>query len=126
GSAAANPDQVISSAKEMLGVRYRYGGQNPVSGFDCSGLVLFSYNRAGVNLPRTTIGQFKYSRPIKKSQMRAGDLLFFRISRSRISHVGIYLGDNEFIHAPSSGKKVSIGRLDSPYWSKRFVRAGRV
>jgi len=122
----ANPGLAIAAAKDMLGVPYHYGGQSPSRGFDCSGLVVFSFEKAGIPVPRTTYQQFRSSRPVKRARMQAGDLVFFRISRSRISHVGIYLGDNRFIHAPSSGKRVSIDRLDDPYWAKRFVRAGRV
>ena len=121
----ATPEQVIKIAKSMVGVRYHYGGKTPKSGFDCSGLVYFSYLQVGITLPRTSAGQYSASKPVAKNSIRRGDLLFFRISRGRISHVGIYLGNNRFVHAPSSGKKVSIGELDSPYWQKHFVRGGR-
>jgi len=121
----ATPEQVISIAKSMLGVHYHYGGKTPKTGFDCSGLVYFSYRQVGITLPRTSNGQYKASKPVSKRSIRRGDLLFFRVNRRKISHVGIYLGNNRFVHAPSSGKKVSIGELDSPYWRKRFVRGGR-
>jgi len=121
----ATPEQVIRIAKSMLGVKYRYGGNTPKTGFDCSGLVYFSYLQVGITVPRTSLAQYKASKPVAKKSIRRGDLLFFRINRSKISHVGIYLGKNRFLHAPSSGKKVSIGELDSPYWRKRFVRGGR-
>ena len=121
----ATSEQVINIAKSMLGVHYHYGGNTPKMGFDCSGLVYFSYLQVGITLPRTSGGQYKASKPISKKSIRRGDLLFFRINRRQISHVGIYLGNNRFVHAPSSGKKVSIGELDSPYWRKRFVRGGR-
>ncbi len=122
----ATPEQVISIAKSMIGVQYRYGGNTPKTGFDCSGLVYFSYLQVGITLPRTSSAQYKASKPVSKKSIRRGDLLFFRIHRRKISHVGIYLGNNQFVHAPSSGKKVSIGELDSPYWRKRFVRGGRI
>lgn len=121
-----NKSLIIQTARSQIGTSYKYGGQSPYEGFDCSGLVYYSFEKAGVSLPRTTIGQYKYSRPVKKSQIRRGDLVFFRIYRSRVSHVGIYLGNNRFIHAPSSGKSVTIARLDKPYWRKRFIRAGRI
>lgn len=117
---------ILSTARAQLGVDYKYGGSSPEQGFDCSGLVRYSYQQAGVTLPRTAYGQLKRTRSIKRKQLKPGDLLFFRIYRSRVSHVGIYLGKQRFIHAPSTGKSVSIGRLDTPYWQKRFVRAGRI
>jgi len=119
-------EQVIKIAKSMLGQPYRYGGHSPKTGFDCSGLVYFSYLQVGITLPRTSRGQYSASEPVSKSSIKRGDLLFFRINRRKISHVGIYLGKNRFIHAPSSGKKVSIAKLDSPYWRKRFARGGRI
>lgn len=116
----------INAAQEALGAPYKYGGQDPSTGFDCSGLVVFSFLHAGITLPRTALAQLKVSHPVKRHLLRAGDLVFFRISRSRVSHVGIYLGNKRFIHAPSTGKLVSIARLDDPYWKKRFIRAGRI
>lgn len=117
---------VIKVARSMLGTPYKYGGVSPKTGFDCSGLVLYSYKQVGVQLPRTADDQFLATFPVAKKAIKRGDLLFFRINYRKISHVGIYLGNNTFIHAPSSGKKVSIARLDSPYWSKRFAKAGRI
>lgn len=119
-------NRVIDIARRQLGTEYAYGGKSPAEGFDCSGLVYYSFRQAGVSLPRTAYGQLKRSRPVSRRTLAPGDLVFFRIYRSRISHVGIYLGNNRFIHAPSTGKSVSIARLDSPYWQKRFSRAGRV
>lgn len=119
-------DRVIQAARQQLGTEYKFGGQSPREGFDCSGLVYYSFKQAGVALPRTAYEQLKGSRPVSKRHLEPSDLVFFRITRSRISHVGIYLGNNRFIHAPSTGKLVSIARLDSPYWQRRFIRAGRV
>lgn len=110
----------------MIGVRYRYGGRHPETGFDCSGLVYYSHLRAGKRVPRTSQAQYRASTPVSRQGLREGDLVFFRIKRSRISHVGIYLGDGRFVHAPSTGKKVTVTSLDDPYWRKRFVRGGRV
>ncbi|MDH5180799.1 MAG: C40 family peptidase [Gammaproteobacteria bacterium] len=119
-------EHAVNIAKGMLGVPYLYGGETPETGFDCSGLVVYSYQQVGITLPRTTFDQYKSTLPIGKHRIRPGDLLFFRISRVRISHVGIYLGGNRFIHAPSTGKVVSIARLDNPYWLKRFIAARRI
>ena len=107
----------------MLGKPYRFGGASP-RGFDCSGLVYYSYNRAGYSVPRTSQLQYQQSLPVKLSHLQEGDLLFFRIE-GKVSHVGVYLGENRFIHAPSSGKRVSIASLDNPYWKDRFTKAGR-
>lgn len=118
-------EKLVQIASSMLGKPYKYGGISPGTGFDCSGLVYYSHKQLGKSLPRTSSLQYRASHPVSRKNLKRGDLLFFRIYRRKISHVGIYLGDNRFIHAPSSGKQVSIAELDSPYWSKRFVRGGR-
>lgn len=118
---------VIKTAKKMLGVKYRYGGSSPSRGFDCSGLVQYSHRLAGINIPRTTGQQYKAATRISRRYLKAGDLVFFKTSASRaVSHVGIYLGNNQFIHAPSSGKQVKISSMKERYWRKRFTGAGRV
>ena len=108
----------------MIGKPYRYGGATP-AGFDCSGLVFFSYRQAGVALPRQTDHQLRASEPISPRSLRRGDLVFFDQEGKKNSHVGIYLGDGVFVHAPSSGKRVRSDRLDSPYWRKHFSEARR-
>ena len=118
--------QITDIAQSYLGYPYRYGGHTPSAGFDCSGLVYHVHQQAGVKLPRTARAQYKSSKPVSKKHLRPGDLLFFKISRDKITHVGIYLGNNKFIHAPSSGKRVSIASLENPYWKRRFVRGGRI
>jgi len=129
-AAEANPiqqgSQVAAIARSMLGVRYRYGGRHPKTGFDCSGLVYYSHLKAGRTLPRTSQGQFEASRPVSRSQLKKGDLVFFRIDHNKVSHVGIYIGDNRFIHAPSRGKTVTVDTISNPYWEKRFIRGGRI
>lgn len=118
---------VVKTAKKMLGVKYRYGGTHPRRGFDCSGLVQYSHKAAGVHLPRTTGQQYRASRPIQRRYLKPGDLVFFKTAVSRaVSHVGIYLGNSKFIHAPSSGKRVKINSMKERYWRKRFTGAGRV
>ena len=96
--------KAASVARGQIGVPYRYGGNTP-AGFDCSGLVQYSYAAAGVAIPRTTAGQWALIDPVDKGEMRAGDLLFFNIS-GKMSHVGLYLGDGRVVHAPSSGRAV--------------------
>jgi len=115
--------KIFSIAQDFLGVPYRYGGADP-SGFDCSGLVQFSHRHAGVNVPRTTAAQYKAVHPVTQAELKPGDLIFFRIQR-RVSHVGIYAGEGQFIHAPSSGKHVKISSLNGPYWQKRVAKMGR-
>jgi cell wall-associated NlpC family hydrolase len=116
-----HPATVIAS--HMLGRPYRYGGASP-QGFDCSGLVYYSYNKAGYKVPRTSQRQYRDSLPVKHAERREGDLLFFRIE-GKVSHVAVYLGNNNFIHAPSSGKRVGIASLDQPYWKQRLTKTGR-
>ncbi|MEJ2141594.1 MAG: C40 family peptidase [Gammaproteobacteria bacterium] len=118
---------VLVKAKSLIGKPYRYGGNRPSTGFDCSGFVQYTHAAAGIDLPRTTYQQLRATHPITKSQLRPGDLIFFRINRKRfVSHVGIYLGKGKFIHSPSSGKRVSIASLNNPYWQKVYSSAGRV
>ena len=118
---------VLVKARSLIGKPYRYGGNHPSTGFDCSGFVQYTHAAVGINLPRTSYQQYRATHPISKQQLRPGDLVFFRISRKRsISHVGIYLGNGKFIHSPSSGKHVSIAKLDNPYWQKAYSSAGRV
>lgn len=110
-------------AVRQIGVPYRYGGSS-VKGFDCSGLVHYAYARAGTRIPRTTAEQWRQLTPIAGNNLRVGDLLFFRID-GRISHVGLYLGDGRFVHAPSSGREVTVADLDSAFYRETFVRAAR-
>lgn len=125
--ASKSKQSVVAAAKRMLGVRYRYGGTSPKRGFDCSGLVQYSHKAAGIKLPRTTGQQYRHAKWISRKYLKAGDLVFFKTSVSKIvSHVGIYLGNNKFIHAPSSGKRVKISSMKERYWRKRFTGAGRV
>ncbi len=117
--------QVVSTAIEMLGSPYRYGGSTP-RGFDCSGLVRFSYQQAGLNVPRTAREQYERSTPVPGNRLQPGDLLFFTLNSRRVSHVGIYVGDGKFIHAPAIGKNVVESRLDDSFWHEHLVRAGRL
>ena len=110
-------------AAGQVGTPYRYGGSSP-SGFDCSGLVHYSYAAAGINVPRTTAGQWAQLRAVADRDLRTGDLLFFNIE-GKMSHVGVYLGDGRFVHAPSTGRTVSIESLGSDFYRKAFIRAGR-
>ena len=110
-------------ALSMIGVPYRYGGSDPRDGFDCSGLVHYAYTRHGQAVPRTSRAQFDAADKIPIEQAAAGDLLFFQ-DQANLSHVGIYLGDGRFVHAPSSGHTVSIAKMDDPYYRRHLVAVG--
>jgi len=122
---AALAERAARHALEMKGVPYRYGGASPRQGFDCSGLVQYSYARAGARLPRTTRAQWRASDAVPLAQLRPGDLLFFHLEGKRNSHVALYLGGGRFVHAPSSGKHVSIATLAQPYWRRHLAGARR-
>ncbi len=111
-------------ALRQLGRPYRWGGQTP-SGFDCSGLVRYSYGQVGISLPRTTRDQRAATRMVGYDAASRGDLLFFRTG-AKGWHVGIYLGDGEFVHAPSSGKTVTTGSMRNPYYREHLVDMRRV
>lgn len=116
--------RAVAIAKQMLGRPYRYGGHTP-KGFDCSGLVYYSYRRAGYSIARDSKGQYAQTLSIDPRNLRPGDLLFFNIE-GKGGHVGIYVGNGKFIHSPSSGKRVSYASLHNVYWRDHFVKAGRL
>ncbi len=109
----------------MVGKPYRYSGGTP-AGFDCSGLVQYSYGKAGVKLPRDTYSQRREGQLVSQSGLRRGDLVFFDQEGKKSSHVGLYLGDGRFVHAPSTSGKVRVDGLDAAYWRKHFVEARRI
>jgi cell wall-associated NlpC family hydrolase len=117
--------KVVNIAAGLIGTPYRYGGETPKAGFDCSGLVFYSFEQMGMKVPRTAADQRKAAERIDRDDLEPGDLLFFRSSKGRIDHVGIYAGDGRFIHAPNSGSVVSYAYLDAPYYRSHFVSAGR-
>jgi cell wall-associated NlpC family hydrolase len=112
-------------ALSMVGRPYRYGGATP-AGFDCSGLVSYSYAQAGVRASRETRSLRAQATFIRTVDLRRGDLLFFDQEGKKSSHVALYLGDGRFVHAPSSGGKVRIDRLDDEFWRRYFVDARRI
>lgn len=114
--------EIVMYALGLLDVGYRFGGVNPEAGLDCSGMVNFIYKEAvGVDLPRSAAALAKRSRPVANHSLQAGDLVFFNTLGYAYSHVGIYLGDNKFIHAPSSRGQVRVESLDSPYFAQRYL-----
>jgi murein DD-endopeptidase len=121
----ATAQRAADYARDMVGKPYRYGGNSP-SGFDCSGLVQYSYSRAGLPIPRTTRSQRESGIAVGSQSLRAGDLIFFDQEGRKSSHVGIYIGNGRFVHAPSSGKKVRVDKLDKKYWKKHYDGARRI
>jgi cell wall-associated NlpC family hydrolase len=125
-TASVNPEraELVETAQSYIGTPYQWGGETP-SGFDCSGYVQYVYrNAAGVDLPRTSRTQYSSTRGsfVKRSDLQPGDLVFFVTRGLTVSHVGMYVGESKFIHAPSSGNLVRIDSLNDPYfWKDRFV-----
>ncbi len=118
-------DRLLLFAKKMLHLPYKFGG-NQFTGLDCSFFVKKVYSMVGVNLPRSAREQFTVGMPISKDELKPGDLVFFRTYAKFPSHVGIYLGDNLFIHASTRAKKVTIDSLEAPYYIQRFIGAKRI
>ena len=119
--------QLAIQAMSLVGINYRRGGSTPENGMDCSGLVRYVFKEAqGKDLPRTSAEISKLGESVDKQDLQPGDLVFFNTLRRAFSHVGIYLGDNKFIHAPSSGGAVRIDNMDLSYWRARFNGARRI
>lgn len=115
--------QMMRVAHQSIGARYKWGGETPREGFDCSGLMQHTYLRTGIKIPRTAAQQRDASRRIARSQLRPGDMIFFKTGK-RSNHVGIYTGNGEFIHASTSSKRVKKERLNTRYWNEHFVKYG--
>lgn len=112
---------VLDNALSLTGIQYKYGGNSPSTGFDCSGFVRYVFSQAtNLTLPPTARAIAQIGKTVKKDELQPGDLVFFNTLRSAFSHVGIYMGDNKFIHAPSSGKTVRVENMQDSYWAKRF------
>jgi gamma-D-glutamyl-L-lysine dipeptidyl-peptidase len=115
---------IVKTAENFIGVSYLWGGSSAREGFDCSGLTMTVYRHNGLNLPRTSMQQWKVGKPVVRNQLIKGDLVFFATSGwKKISHVGIYIGNNKFIHASGSGKNIRIDSLSSKYYNSRYVGA---
>ena len=125
--ATATAQDAIDQAMDLLGIRYRFGGSSPEAGFDCSGFVSHVFREGlGLILPRSSKEMSRSGEVIGRDELRPGDLVFFNTMRHAFSHVGIYLGDNQFVHAPRTGGRVRIEDLRDSYWMKRFNGARRV
>lgn len=129
-----SPASIVQTALSLRGTRYRHGGENPRQGLDCSGLVLYTFGRSNISVPRTVDEQFGTGQAIDFDRIQAGDLLFFSTTKAGLetgaaTHVGIAIGPpslGEFVHAPGSGSEVRVDRFDAPYWRARWVGARRV
>ena len=123
----AQRSEALLQALMALGLDYRHGGTSPVTGFDCSGLVAHVYLEAwNIRLPRNTGAQSKVGTPVSLAELQAGDLVFYDTLKRPYSHVGIYLGDGKFVHAPKTGAQVRVESIKSAYWAQRYNGARRV
>jgi cell wall-associated NlpC family hydrolase len=126
-SSAEPRRELLLRALSLVGVPYKYGGQSPDTGFDCSGLVHYLYNEVwGVALPRRTQDMSRVGNAIARHDLAPGDLVFFDTQREAYSHVGIYLGNQKFVHAPSSGGRVEVVAMTHRYWIRRYNGARRI
>lgn len=118
--------RVTSTATALLGTPYKFGGTTP-AGFDCTGYVQYVFRKAaGLSLPRTSIDQIQSGEPLRPTEAQPGDLVYFRIDGEKNLHLGIYLGEGRFIHAPSSGGVVNVQSMGAEYWRARFLGARQV
>jgi peptidoglycan DL-endopeptidase CwlO len=118
--------EIVFSAQQHIGLPYIWGGEDPNRGFDCSGLVKFTFEEFNVNLPHRADLQYNYGQPVKKEELQPGDIVFFSTGGYPIGHVGIYVGNEQFIHAPRRGKPIQVNTLSGGWYSSRFVGARRI
>jgi cell wall-associated NlpC family hydrolase len=127
GKAIDGAAEISSLALSLIGVDYKFGGNTPEQGLDCSGFVRYVFQHAtGINLPRTSREQATVGKSVEKDELQPGDLVFFNTRRLQFSHVGVYLGENRFVHSPSKGGAVEVVEMDNNYWKKVFNGARRV
>jgi cell wall-associated NlpC family hydrolase len=126
GHGTAEGYALSGTAMSLRGAPYRNGGIDPVNGFDCSGFVKYVYEQHGVNMPREVREQFRIGKNVDKDQLEPGDLVFFSTVAPGASHVGIMIGGDQFVHAPSEKGVVRVESLAQPYWATRFIGAKRV
>jgi cell wall-associated NlpC family hydrolase len=125
--AASRTQDLIATSLSLLGVKYRRGASDPSVGFDCSGFVRHVYKEAvGLLLPHSAYSMSLQGKSVGLDDLKPGDLVFFNTLKRQFSHVGIYLGDNRFIHAPSHGKSVQVDTLTDSYWVRHFTGARRI
>lgn len=118
---------IVSTARSLLGIPYRWGGRSPQTGFDCSGFIWYVFNQYGINLPRSSSQLLSAGSPVNKSSIRPGDILIYKVSKKGKSlHAAIATGSGTFVHSPSSGKTVSEVSMSGPYWRERLIGVRRV
>jgi murein DD-endopeptidase len=117
-------DRIASLAQTLVGSPYRFGGADP-AGFDCSGLVFFVHQELGISVPRTAAEQSLAATPVDPAELEPGDVVFFRDPGPQATHVGVYIGEHRFVHAPKSGRPVSYASLQDDYYRATFLGAGR-
>jgi cell wall-associated NlpC family hydrolase len=126
-SAVSGAEATLDRALDFIGIRYKRGGNSPETGFDCSGFVRYLYNETlGLVLPHNAKAISQEGDRVEKAELKPGDLVFFNTMRRAFSHVGIYLGNNQFVHAPRSGGRVRIEDMSDKYWSRRYNGARRI
>ncbi len=124
---ATKAGDLVMNALGLIGVRYRFGGNSPESGLDCSGFVRYVFNDTfGFMLPRRSVEMSQVGTTVAANDLRPGDLVFFNTMRHTFSHVGIYIGDNKFVHAPSTGSKIRVDDMRAAYWVTRYNGARRI
>lgn len=124
---SARAREVLVNALSLTGIKYARGGNTPETGFDCSGFVRYVFKQAAsLTLPHSALAISQLGKTIPKDELQPGDLVFFNTLRNTFSHVGIYLGNNRFIHSPSAGGKVRVENMQESYWAKRFSGAQRM
>jgi cell wall-associated NlpC family hydrolase len=127
GAAPAPAAQkALAVASQYLGTPYRWGGESPATGFDCSGLVQYAYGQAGVSVPRVAADQYNVGTPVGRDQLQPGDIVFFKDSSGYVHHEGIYVGAGRFLHAPHTGDVVKVSSLADPYYAQQFAGGRRV
>ncbi|WP_432720370.1 C40 family peptidase [Jeongeupia wiesaeckerbachi] len=127
GDNQAAAQELLLQAMSLIGVRYSWGGNTPEEGLDCSGFIRYVFqNSLNITLPRTALSMSQTGRSIDKDELKPGDLVFFNTLGRAFSHVGIYLGDNRFIHSPRSGKSVEVSNIQQAYWQQRWNGARRI
>ena len=125
-ASAEGKSPVVTAARSLTGVRYKWGGDSPSEGFDCSGLTWWAYRQVGVELPRVSWEQYETGAPVGRREVKPGDLVFFRLKGAKKNlHVGIATERGTFIHSPSAGGRVREEPMDTPYWREHYVGARR-
>ncbi|MGE4504322.1 MAG: C40 family peptidase [Desulfovibrionaceae bacterium] len=124
--AATGTNPVVRTAESVMGTPYKWGGDSPREGFDCSGFVYWAFAENGVRIPRVSWEQVNTGQRIRRADLRAGDLVFFDTGQKRGFHVGLATGRGTFLHSPKAGSRVSESSLDNSYWYRRFMFGRRV